>query len=188
VHLMFRVAFGAIALGMPVAACGGEGQDGNSPEDGGAASGTGGADGGSGGLTGGTAGTSGGDGGTGGTVGGSGGTDGGTGGQWPECGSESDCRLISNCCTCMVAPAATPEPEGCDVLCETDLCTALVFGRDDVACERGFCGVVRADGTCNAENVTCASSPPSCPADYLPSVVDGCWGPCVIQFSCLSTG
>ncbi len=113
---------------------------------------------------------------------------GGTGGQWPECESASDCTLISTCCTCLVAPVGTPAPEGCDILCDTDLCTANGFGRDDVACQHGFCGVVGADGTCNSEDVTCAASPPPCPTEYLPSVVDGCWGPCVLQYSCLSAG
>ena len=120
--------------------------------------------------------------------GGSGAATGGTGGQWPACESESDCALISTCCTCMVAPVGTPEPEGCTILCETDLCTVHGFSQDDVACQHGFCSVEGSDGRCNAEDVTCASSPPPCPSGYLPSVVDGCWGPCVLENSCLSTG
>ncbi len=184
-HQRVRIAFTAVALVAQVAACGGEGENGSIPEGGGgggtsgaptAATGSG-----TGELTGGT----------GGLTGGSGGLTGGSGGsgpQWPECESASDCALISTCCTCLVAPVGTPEPEGCSILCDTDLCTANGFGRDDVACQHGFCGVVGADGTCNSEDVTCAASPPPCPAEYLPSVVDGCWGPCVVQYSCVSAG
>ncbi len=199
-HLMVRIAFGAIALGVLVAACGDASGDGSTPESGGAGGGTGGLTGGSGGSAGADGGAAGADGGAagadggmagadGGTAGADGGTGGftggtgGTGGQWPACESDSDCVLISTCCTCMTAPLGTPEPAGCNILCDTDLCTAQGVSRNDVACERGFCGVVGADGTCNSEDVTCAANPPSCPADYLPSVVDGCWGPCVIQFS-----
>jgi len=178
-HLTVRAAFAATALAALVAACGSEGDNDNIWEGGGGSGGSGVA------PTGGTGS------GAGGLTGGSGGVIGGSGGfrsQWPACESESDCALISTCCTCMVAPVGTPEPEGCTILCETDLCTMHGFSQDDVACQYGSCSVVGSDGRCNAEDVTCASSPPPCPAEYLPSVVDGCWGPCVLQYSCLSTG
>jgi hypothetical protein len=35
--------------------------------------------------------------------------------------------------------------------------------------------------------VTCNAPAPSCPNGYWPSVIDGCWGPCVIEQSCLSS-
>jgi len=175
---VFRITIGVVALGTPVAACSGESEDGGSSALGGAGGGTGGV------PEAGAHDATGGSGGTGGLIGGTGGT----GGQWPGCESASDCALISTCCTCMVAPVGTPEPEGCTILCETDLCTAQGFSQQDVACQYGACSVVGSDGRCNAEDVTCASSPPPCPAEYLPSVVDGCWGPCVLQYTCLSTG
>jgi len=37
---------------------------------------------------------------------------------------------------------------------------------------------------CNPSGALCKSLPPTCPPGQVPSVVDGCWGPCVDILSC----
>jgi hypothetical protein len=156
---------------------------------------TGGAGGEAGLVSGGTGGaTTGGAGGTGGVAtggaGGSGGVEsGGTGGAagtGGACHDASDCTLVTDCCFCVAAPVGTPLPAGCPVFCESPACTAMGFTNDDVDCLYGMCVVPAAEGSCYAESVTCDTPAPDCPDKYWPSVIDGCWGPCVIEQSCVS--
>src|SRR5688572_11382374 len=49
-------------------------------------------------------------------AGGSGGSAG--GGAEPECSSDDDCRLFSDCCTCAAYPTSGEAPEACPADCE----------------------------------------------------------------------
>ncbi len=40
--------------------------------------------------------------------------------------------------------------------------------------------------SCNADLVACDADPPTCAPGNRPSVVDGCWGPCVPSSSCVT--
>ena len=61
---------------------------------------------------------------------------------------------------------------------------------DDPDCE---CADADADGYCDDEtptacdrnDVDCLALPPECGAGEVPSVVDGCWGPCVSEALCV---
>jgi hypothetical protein len=92
-----------------------------------------------------------------------------------QCSTDADCRLWSDCCGCFILePGEQADP--CPDVCDQDVCAVLGISEQDVACHSGHCGIV---STCNVEEVTCDVPPPDCAEDELPSVVNGCWGPCV---------
>ncbi|MBN2196696.1 MAG: hypothetical protein JW751_28060 [Polyangiaceae bacterium] len=37
------------------------------------------------------------------------------------------------------------------------------------------------EGNCNVDDALCNTPAPVCPEGYLPSVIDHCWGPCVLE-------
>ena len=156
------------------AATGGAGGSGASAGVGGGTAGT--AAGGTG-ATGGT--SSGGTGATGGTS--SGGTAG-TGGAPPECTSAADCRLWSDCCSCVALAPGETEPAPCPATCLQPHCDAVGIGSGDVACVAGRCVA----GFDCASEVFCNGLPPDCTAGWVPSVSNGCWGTCVPATECLS--
>jgi len=102
-----------------------------------------------------------------------------------QCNADTDCRLWSDCCGCLILePGEQADP--CLENCITDRCAELGVSEQDVSCNVGHCGIV---STCNVEEVTCEALAPDCGADELPSVVNGCWGPCVHAMSfCVSSG
>ena len=111
---------------------------------------------------------------------------GGGGGAFTRCETAADCVLFAGCCTCAVTPVGTSVSDACIIICEQDQCTRQGFSEADVVCWAGFCGVMGAEGNCNAADALCNSVAPACPEGYLPSVVEDCWGPCVPEQSCLS--
>ena len=115
----------------------------------------------------------------------------GTGGGTPKCSTAADCLLLTDCCNCVVVPSGTPPPVTCAGECFVDMCTniGITVTQADVGCWQGFCVPLADPGNCDAAEVTCNGVAPTCPAGYdYPSVINGCWGPCVVNGSCLSTG
>jgi hypothetical protein len=45
-------------------------------------------------------------------------------------------------------------------------------------------GRCRFDVDCDPTHVSCLATTPSCPAGQLPSVREGCWGPCIEVLDC----
>ena len=116
---------------------------------------------------------------------------GGSGGATTRCSDASGCTLISDCCNCVIVPRGTPPPVTCTGECFVDMCTSygIKLTQADVGCWGGFCVPLADPGNCNAAEVTCNGLAPTCPAGYdYPSVIDGCWGPCVVNGSCVSSG
>ncbi|MCE7893496.1 MAG: hypothetical protein DYH12_27970 [Sorangiineae bacterium PRO1] len=167
---MGKIHFVVVGASMLVtAACGGQSES----------SATGGAAGGGAGGAGGVGGSSG----TGGTsVGGSSGA-GGSGGMAPgaECTDDSQCTLFSDCCTCAALGPNEPQPPSCDMACKQNSCEAHGVTGGKARCVAGQCIVGYA---CQPTQVFCNALPPTCPKGEVPSVLGGCWGPCVPAVQC----
>lgn len=114
-------------------------------------------------------------------VGGSGGSAG--GGAEPECSSDDDCRLFSDCCSCAAYPGAGEAPQACPADCAEVLCEQ--HGIDQVRCSAGSCVLVTSHD-CSALAITCDSLPPECPDGTLAGVgANRCWtGDCVPSNLC----
>jgi hypothetical protein len=153
--------------------------------DGGGSSGTSGSGNASGGGnagSGGSIGTTGGAGGSSGNAGGGSGNQAGVGGSGgPECQTPDDCQLKTDCCTCAAEPKGTPFPT-CPAVCAMDACMAMQIVPDDVTCAYGRCVFAR---SCDLSEVSCDAATPECPQGTIPSVQDGCFGPCLPPTECL---
>ena len=98
----------------------------------------------------------------------------------PECRSDADCRMVSDCCGCRAEPKA--RPSSCALPCVRDACAEALIADEEFTCDQGRCVVHR---TCDRAKVLCDSLPPSCMNDLIPSVTDeGCWGPCLAPADC----
>jgi hypothetical protein len=91
----------------------------------------------------------------------------------PECSEPAQCRLFSDCCTCVALGPDDPDPPSCPADCAQDQCREM--GVTAPRCKAGEC-IAAFDCSGHA---TCAALPPSCEPGLLPSVIRGCWGPCV---------
>ncbi len=114
----------------------------------------------------------------------------GAGGITTKCSTAADCVLIDDCCNCVAARRGTPPPVACPVACDVDMCTnaGVDLSQVNVGCWQGFCVPLAEPGNCNAAEVACPWPAPRCPTGYdYPSVINGCWGPCVANGSCVST-
>lgn len=102
---------------------------------------------------------------------------------YPECETADDCFLQSDCCGCKSVP--TDGREVCGLDCdESDPCLQTGITSEDVQCANGRCVFGRScDGT-----AACPALPPECPEGEVPSVADGCWGPCLPPTECLNVG
>jgi hypothetical protein len=100
-----------------------------------------------------------------------------------ECWTSEDCMLKNDCCTCEGVPVAAGAAQpACDQACTDRPCSA--FGPDvSVACYRGFCTL---DVDCERYDLTCDDPEPACAPGMAPTVVDGCWGPCIDARECPS--
>ena len=85
------------------------------------------------------------------------------------------CTDIPELCTRELNPQC-----GCDGTTYSNPCMAAMAGVSIAS--RGACGV-RA-GSCDVRRVVCDALPPLCRTGQAPSVVDGCWGPCVQASTC----
>lgn len=114
-------------------------------------------------------------------TGGSGGSAG--GGAEPECSSDDDCRVFSDCCTCAAYPVAGEAPEACPAVCAQGRCEQ--YQIDQARCFAGSC-ILATPHACSPLPVECDSLPPACPDGTLPSVgADRCWtGDCVPSDLC----
>ncbi len=104
---------------------------------------------------------------------------GGTTGPAPECISDSDCKLFSDCCTCVGLPNNHPDPASCFASCKVDMCTAHKVKAPICAAGRCVAGF-----DCDTSKVLCESLPPKCPPGQVVSVDGVCWGPCVEATQC----
>lgn len=114
---------------------------------------------------------------------GGGGASGGSGGSTgpaPECTQDSDCRLFTDCCTCVGLPKGHADPPSCNAACSIDQCAAHDVKAP--SCRAGRCV---AGFNCDASQALCFSLPPTCAAGQVPSVVGSCWGGCVDATQCL---
>ena len=109
--------------------------------------------------------------GTGGT-GGTGGAGGSSGGH-PECVTDKDCQLFSDCCSCEPIPVGTVMPS-CMIMCIQSNCAARGLKASDVACIAGGCAFNR---TCKPPVGICpiAVPTPVCPLGQAPLVVGNCY-------------
>jgi hypothetical protein len=97
-----------------------------------------------------------------------------------ECATDDDCRLVSDCCRCVSAPKGVTL-DVCYASCTQTMCIAEGVSGSDDACVSGRCVLNR---SCDRAQVTCDSAPPECEPGMIPSVVDGCYGPCVASTEC----
>jgi hypothetical protein len=103
-----------------------------------------------------------------------------------ECSEASDCAVVNDCCNCSAAPADMLPP------CENQECFAPLcdgnFGppyMPEAACLVGTC--VLAQIGCDLAEVTCEmAEPPPCNESMVRSVINDCYGPCVLPSMCTS--
>ncbi len=99
-----------------------------------------------------------------------------------ECVSDDDCELLSDCCSCLVAPKGKASLPYCEPTpCFADQCTAS--GIQKASCVAGTC---IKGFECDSTQVYCNALPPLCEGGEVPSVSEGCWGPCVPAVQCAS--
>jgi hypothetical protein len=99
-----------------------------------------------------------------------------------ECETAEDCSIASDCCGCRAEPIRGPRLE-CPQDCARDACREGNIDRSELECVGGRC---RFRTRCDGRNVTCPALPPNCGDDMVPSVVDDCWGPCLLPTDCSS--
>jgi hypothetical protein len=97
-----------------------------------------------------------------------------------ECETAEDCSMASDCCGCRSEPISGPRFE-CPLDCDRDACREGNIDASAVECVAGRC---RFRTRCDGRNVTCPALPPNCGDDMIPSVVDDCWGPCLLPTDC----
>jgi hypothetical protein len=97
-----------------------------------------------------------------------------------ECETAADCSMASDCCGCRSEPIRGPRLE-CPLDCLRDACRDMNIDRSEVECSYGRCVIGR---SCDRSRVTCPALPPNCPEGTVPSVLDGCWGPCLPPTEC----
>jgi hypothetical protein len=101
------------------------------------------------------------------------------------CQQDSDCEILTDCCTCDVI-AKGDTPPACPIMeCFADTCSTLDVGKSKPVCRFGRCTFSKVN--CNPFGLLCDAAPPDCPAGQLPSVSeDGtCWtGQCAPTEAC----
>lgn len=86
------------------------------------------------------------------------------------CEQDSDCMILSDCCTCDVI-AKDEQPPICPIMeCLIDTCATLDVGKSKPVCRFGRCTFSKVH--CNPVGVLCDLAPPNCPAGQLPSVTE----------------
>jgi hypothetical protein len=99
-----------------------------------------------------------------------------------ECASNEDCVRFEDCCSCSAEPAANP-PAHCKSACEQSACVTSGLAGVDAVCLGNRCVL---NLSCVRSEVTCRAAEPECDAGKVPSVIDGCWGPCVAPSQCFN--
>ena len=115
-----------------------------------------------------------------GATGGTGGTTstggvGGSSGGHPECVTDADCQLFSDCCSCLSIPKDTIMVPCTPATCIATACTLTRIQASDVACIAGRCTFSRA---CKSAGGACPAAPPTpvCPAGQALLFVGNCPG------------
>lgn len=86
------------------------------------------------------------------------------------CQQDSDCEVLSDCCTCDVI-AKGDTPPACPIMeCLVDTCSTLDVGKSKPVCRFGRCTFSKVN--CNPFGLLCDAAPPDCPAGQLPSVTE----------------
>jgi len=88
--------------------------------------------------------------------------------------------LVSDCCACRAEPKGA-EVASCLATCAVDACAANQIEAHEVTCAFDRCVLAR---SCDTTRVTCLADPAACPPGTIPSVRDGCWGPCLPPTEC----
>ena len=105
------------------------------------------------------------------------------GGVKPECTTEKDCKIFTDCCACEGVPSGAMPPS-CRLACKQNQCASLGLAAPQAACIAGRCV---AGFECDSSKVLCKSVPPTCPAGQVPLVQGSCWqGACVAANECAS--
>lgn len=86
------------------------------------------------------------------------------------------CTPIPSACTRELNPVC-----GCDGMDYSNPCLAHMAGTS--VASRGMCMSSGGGAVCTAP-VLCDALPPMCPDGQVPSIMGGCWGPCVPITSC----
>lgn len=119
--------------------------------------------------------------GSGGSVGGSPGA-GGITGLGPECTTDAECTLFSDCCTCEAYGPDQAPPPSCLAACTQNACEMNGASTETVQCVAGRCV---AGIPCTGQ-VFCNAIPPECGPGQTPAILNGCWGGCVPVTECAS--
>ena len=100
------------------------------------------------------------------------------------CVNNQDCYLVSDCCSCLGVANGQAAP-GCDLPeCFGPRCEAEGFnGVEAASCSAGQCV---AGFDCDIAKVGCDEPQPECDPGLSPTVIDGCWGPCLPVSQCAS--
>lgn len=107
-----------------------------------------------------------------------------TGGGGGACSVDAECKLVDDCCSCESIPAGD-EPATCEIDCDQSECSAQGLAGSAAACRSGRCEL--ASTVDCASPVTCNQPAPECAGDMVPSIVAGCYGPCVPYHYCSDT-
>ena len=99
----------------------------------------------------------------------------------PECRQDSDCFIVNNCCQC-TANSQTDVVKDCPGNCLVDTCTGDNLDGVVAACRSGVCEF--ANVPCSEGPVACDEAMPNCGPDRESTVIDGCWGPCMLPRYC----
>jgi hypothetical protein len=97
-----------------------------------------------------------------------------------ECERDDDCFLANDCCSCESLPAGAQGWE-CPESCPAPRCGGIEIDEEAVQCVGGQCVL---DRDCDPDAVTCDEVEPSCAADEVAFVQDGCWGACILAVDC----
>ena len=97
-----------------------------------------------------------------------------------ECEADEDCMLHDDCCSCSAEPKDVKVP-ACPAICIQSACSARGIRGVGTRCVAKRCVLGL---SCNASMATCAAMQPSCASGLIPSVVEGCWGPCIHPTEC----
>jgi len=97
-----------------------------------------------------------------------------------ECEVDADCVLVDDCCSCSGEPKDA-NVRACSAVCKQSACAALGMQGVRTRCSAKRCVL---ELSCNAALVTCKAAQPSCASGQVPSVLEGCWGPCIDATEC----
>lgn len=97
-----------------------------------------------------------------------------------ECAADEDCKLVDDCCSCSAEPKDVRGP-ACTAVCIQSACSARGLQGKSAKCVAKRCVL---ELSCNESKVTCKAARPVCGSGQVPSVVEGCWGPCIDPTEC----